>query len=577
MKTPARAKGMDGKARGAGRGGRARSRSLVGNRARGRLLGGGRPSGEGGGDLAPRAAGRLFDREGRGGEPLGAGLRRQMERAFDADFSGVRLIRRSSAAVTLGAEAVTRNERVHLAPGRFSPGNFAGRALIGHELAHVVQQRQGRVKATAQAKGVGINQNRTLEAEADAAGDRAARGLKAGLSGKGLGRGPMAPVAQCKVGMEYQATSDGGTGVAKYDGSDWVRPKHGEIISEETDFTVETDFDDIEYVLSAKDERNDGEVDKLVTASATAAAIHKKITDTHALQAGDLDVDDFADKTDYYEVKAKKSGTLYRLYKDGRKKAHPQATVGIRLDKLADFMDKVGNTSTSDDGDWKKMGYGRRTDKRRTSEQKMLRETVAAVRSQIGVLDSHYSVTMGDDAAGFLAMLVQYVRGTTDLGKPNTQNAKNAYSLMGRTSIRAMYDTLNQSARQIIWAILTDLNFKNVRKYLFGAELTGDIVVASEKGGKKTLWDLRKSLEEGSRDPMSTFSGISSLDTDATGWEKRKTDYGISRPTDIGYDSDDTKVHGAIIEMRALGRNVEPDRWSEVAASVAAVVKAQNS
>lgn len=569
--------------RASGRGEKA-ARGPVGERTARRPVRAGRPSEPGSGGIGNRAMGRLFDREAGGGERLDAGLRRQMESSFGADFSGVRLIRGSRAARGLGAEAVTRGERVHLAPGRYAPGTTNGKALIGHELAHVVQQRRG-VRVTAQAKGVGINQDRGLEAEADRAGDRAARGLKAGIVGGG-GRIGGPPVAQCKVGMEYQATNEGGIGVKKKDGFKWVDPGHGEVISVHAGFKVETDTNELEYVTSAVDERSDDAVLGLVTAAGAAAAIHKKITDTKNLTRDDLNVTAFVDGDGFYEVTAT-SGTVYRLYKAGKKNAHPQATVGIRLDRIGNLMAEMGKSMDDTSDDWKKVGYGRKTVDHRTAEQKMLRDTVTTVRAQMLAIEDafkEHGFTLDKSLEGFLAMLVAYVGGTRVLGKANTANAKNAYALMGRTSLWSMFKALAQRERETAWYILTNGHdlYANAREALFGSKATGLVTVGSEarKGGgvnKTSLYDVVKKFQANEPEPFSDYHAVSALDESATEWEADKAKYGISRPTDIGYDTDDTVVQGAVLEMRALGRNVAPDKWAEVAGAVAAIVKATNA
>ena len=72
------------------------------------------------------------------------------------------------AAVDAGAQAFTRGSEIHFAPGSYQPGSQAGQELLGHELAHVVQQRQGRVSATtALGKGMAMNDDASLEREAD--------------------------------------------------------------------------------------------------------------------------------------------------------------------------------------------------------------------------------------------------------------------------------------------------------------------------------------------------------------------------------------------------------------------------
>lgn len=136
--------------------------------------------------------------------PLPGALRARMERSFEADFSDVRLAPESHEAAQLGAQAMTRGSRIDLAPGMYRPGTRAGDQLLGHELAHVVQQRQGRVTATRQAKGgVELNDDAGLEREADDAGARAARGEPAGLGAAPPPTGGAGP-AQCKLGFEYE-------------------------------------------------------------------------------------------------------------------------------------------------------------------------------------------------------------------------------------------------------------------------------------------------------------------------------------------------------------------------------------
>jgi len=62
----------------------------------------------------------------------------------------------------LQAHAYTQGTNVHVAPGQ--------EKHLAHEAWHVVQQMQGRVKPTMQAKGVAINDDHALEQEADLMG-----------------------------------------------------------------------------------------------------------------------------------------------------------------------------------------------------------------------------------------------------------------------------------------------------------------------------------------------------------------------------------------------------------------------
>lgn len=131
-----------------------------------------------------------------GGSALPDALRAQMEQAFAADFSDVR-VHEGAHVSALGALAYAQGSGLHFAPGQYAPDSEAGRELIGHELAHVVQQRAGRV---AGGDG-GVNRDASLEAEADAAGAKAARGVAPGLAG-GEARGTSGAVKQRKLVAE---------------------------------------------------------------------------------------------------------------------------------------------------------------------------------------------------------------------------------------------------------------------------------------------------------------------------------------------------------------------------------------
>ncbi|HUQ06585.1 MAG TPA: DUF4157 domain-containing protein [Kofleriaceae bacterium] len=122
---------------------------------------------------------------GGGGAPMAESVRAPMEQAFNADFSAVR-IHQGDQATQMGAHAYAHGADLHFAPGQYAPDTDSGRSLLGHELAHVVQQAQGRVTATTQLKGVGINDDDALEREADDLGARAARG-----EAVGAGRAPV--------------------------------------------------------------------------------------------------------------------------------------------------------------------------------------------------------------------------------------------------------------------------------------------------------------------------------------------------------------------------------------------------
>lgn len=99
----------------------------------------------------------------------------KMESTFGENFSNVGIHENSKQADNLNALAFTQNENIYFASGKFDPKSTQGKELIGHEFAHIAQQRQGKVKQTAQLKGLSINDDKNLENEADALGKKAAQ------------------------------------------------------------------------------------------------------------------------------------------------------------------------------------------------------------------------------------------------------------------------------------------------------------------------------------------------------------------------------------------------------------------
>jgi len=96
---------------------------------------------------------------------LGAGLRSGLESMSGFDLSAVQVKYNSALPPRLGAAAYTQGSTIHVAPGQ--------QRHVPHEGWHVVQQMQGRVQPTMRLGGTAINDNPSLEREADIMGARA--------------------------------------------------------------------------------------------------------------------------------------------------------------------------------------------------------------------------------------------------------------------------------------------------------------------------------------------------------------------------------------------------------------------
>jgi hypothetical protein len=109
----------------------------------------------------------------------------------------VRVHYHSSKAAGLGALAYAQGTEIHVGPGQ--------EAHLPHEAWHTVQQKQGRVQPTVRAKGMPVNDDAGLEAEADVMGARAARGVAPGTFVP-LARpaSSASGIVQRKIGFEFE-------------------------------------------------------------------------------------------------------------------------------------------------------------------------------------------------------------------------------------------------------------------------------------------------------------------------------------------------------------------------------------
>lgn len=99
------------------------------------------------------------------GQPLPTALQARMQAALGMDFSDVR-VHVGPEASAIGARAFTIGSHLYFAPGEYSPNTTHGERLIGHELAHVVQQKTGRVRNPF-GSGLAVVEDAGLEAEAN--------------------------------------------------------------------------------------------------------------------------------------------------------------------------------------------------------------------------------------------------------------------------------------------------------------------------------------------------------------------------------------------------------------------------
>jgi phage-related protein len=127
--------------------------------------------------------------------PLDSALRGEFEARFQKDLSAVRVHRDATgpiASTVPGARAVTIGTDIYFAPGKYDPASKEGRALLAHELTHVIQQREA---AAASGTRTGNNKDR-FETEARRNAEAVHTGGTLAVRERALHSGPQPDDAQ---------------------------------------------------------------------------------------------------------------------------------------------------------------------------------------------------------------------------------------------------------------------------------------------------------------------------------------------------------------------------------------------
>src|ERR1051325_2292420 len=107
------------------------------------------------------------------GQPLPPAVRQKMESLFGTSFAEVR-VHVGPHVTSIGAQAFTHGNDIHFAAGQYDPVSPAGARMLARQLAHVVQQRAGKVR-NPYGTGIAIVQDRLLDAEAERMSRRVAQ------------------------------------------------------------------------------------------------------------------------------------------------------------------------------------------------------------------------------------------------------------------------------------------------------------------------------------------------------------------------------------------------------------------
>lgn len=358
---------------------------------------------------------------------------------------------------------------------------------------------------------------------------------------------------QRKVGFEFQ-TVGGNLNVLKEEPEDigkYRKPGHAEVLKSGSGFTIVTDGSDLEYVIEASDN-----VATLTNAVKSAADIHKGIANKKDLAGKEYTNSVVVDGRFgfYHHVNKKtKKKTIRKRYfinKDGEQTAHPQCTVGVKLIKLPDLIAALSRSETGG------------TKPYYAASQKTVFTDVSHSISRLT------DYTPG--AKGFIALLEQYIDTATKaklITFKTAKLAKDRMPVMSRTSLLPLFKLLSPDEQTRVKAYFTS-------KYTD----TDATLVAYETKSQVTL---KSFMDELTRDQDALYHKFNAASDLSESDPKELRRFGIGYPTQIDSrvaktDTDATQK-GALVEIRALERNVSPNDWEKLSRTVFNVIHHINS
>lgn len=387
-------------------------------------------------------------------------------------------------------------------------------------------------------------------------------------------------IIQRKVGMEFQ-TVEGEPNIIK-SGRRKVIPFEDNIILRRNGFTVTCDGNDLEYVTEPVDP-----VTNLVTIVQHIVFFHDNIYKS-------------VDNADKKEILTTLDEHGYVLNLLGEQTAHPQASMGVRMEKIDEFIKMV----LEPEENIPKFGCSIPNSQNSTIQ----RDVHSVIYKEI----EQKLAGENPNTKGFIQLFFQYYASTVTRAiiKKNAikhggieikmKYAKSFLPIMSRTSLYNLYQLLGRDGARAI---------EIIESYI--GENTSDSSEASDSSGKQSTESIMKKLlheeetnifmERGDAEGMETapcimfgemlddlkagkdliaerrLKGVSELYKPAEGatsleeaqleyrQERMQQVFQMASPTEI---SANPQIEGAIIELRALERKVQPDKWVEIATHV---------
>ena len=346
----------------------------------------------------------------RGGSPLPAKLRAELEPRFGADFANVRVHTGAQSEQlnrSLGAQAFTQGSHIYMGTGRYNPSTRVGKHLLAHELTHVVQQTGG-VEAKAEHKSrIGLpDQVEAAISQTVAVNNQAPNGKIQRAVGFEFETG---------YGIEKKTWMNGWQNLAKLD----VIKNYGDGIRLTADVN-NAGNSVIEIVLYPPVQ--EWEQDKFDNALDKFSQIGKAFDDVRKeadIRLNDLKLSDARGSSNYKVTPAR--GGFF---------GNPQLTGGIRYDKLFKFLETAIETNNN-------------LDLTQYHDRPGEVAALTGAKTKVGEIDG------SAELRSLVAMLGIYLyNGSTKAGGMLNYAKLISNSFMARTDFGAMFNKLPDAERK---------------------------------------------------------------------------------------------------------------------------------
>jgi hypothetical protein len=502
-------------------------------------------------------------------------LKTGVESLSGMSMDHVRVHYNSSKPAQLHAHAYAQGSEIHVAPGQ--------EQHLPHEAWHVVQQRQGRVRATAQCAGSPLNDDPGLESEADLMGAKAEQldssmetvELSSVQQAGNAGISQQQPV-QRRVGFEFQTN-------IKLKNRKGQMPAFKIPLLKNENWHIECDAGDIEFVTAPLNDYSevDQVLGEIVYWASRLAQVEGKIPEEESERLSSLLNSKYEDEVELAQGQLKDSETralstmpenkkssLESMFAIGDARsmtAAPQTTVGIPLDRIISALHLVAAekmTVGTNTGKPKEVSLGSAQDGKEPPLVSAHDATVNLVAKFREARPKIRDESTWRKLEGIIGLAASYIRTANVSGRNGYAYTKIVAPMMSRVNFSALHAELPEEVA----------SFFNASSVAIASGINEDWLMFGRKGAKQELGKtiVGPTLKEW---VDSILAGHDALSTLGLGHGVGTEEF-IKDSESMGefneLDQDDKNFHVPLvpIELRQISKAVPVSHWHDLAIEI---------